>query len=266
MTNLKILFVVLGTLGLYTFLANSIPQVQSEVPADLNFGADVTPSELVAAGAELWAGGGGCTACHGLGTRAPNLLSDEGGTGTIGQRCGNRVPGQDCKTYLWEAMTAPLSYLVEGYDPIMLDQRVTLSNDQIWALIAYLEDQGGEVTVAGADIMATAEESAAGGPTSGGGAAAGGLDPVAIIEGNLCLNCHLFEDRGIEVGPTLNGIGARVDKDYLRRSILDPNLETSEGYEGLLGAMPPNFGELFTAQQLEILVDYLSGLTEGGTP
>src|SRR5207249_5204899 len=49
-TNLKVVGVVLGTLALYTLIANKIPQVQSEVPQTLTLGANVTPEQLVAAG------------------------------------------------------------------------------------------------------------------------------------------------------------------------------------------------------------------------
>src|SRR5689334_15711990 len=89
-TNLKIVGIVLGTLALYTLIANKIPQVQSEVPQTLTLGANVTPEQLVAAGEKVFNGIGGCTTCHGLGTRAPNLLTDEKGTGPIGVRCGKR--------------------------------------------------------------------------------------------------------------------------------------------------------------------------------
>ena len=78
-TNLKILLTVFGTLAVYTAVANMIPQVQSEVPEETAIGADATPEQLVAIGQELYEGAGGCTACHGLGTRAPDLL------GVIGQ-------------------------------------------------------------------------------------------------------------------------------------------------------------------------------------
>jgi mono/diheme cytochrome c family protein len=73
-TNLTVALIVLGTLGLYTAVANLIPQVASDVPEELVMSADVSSEEMVAAGEQLYAGGGGCTACHGLGTRAPDLL------------------------------------------------------------------------------------------------------------------------------------------------------------------------------------------------
>src|SRR5262245_16605633 len=133
-TNLKILGLVLGVLAAYTLVANSIPQIQSEVPQALDLSGDVTPQQLVAAGERIYQGAGGCTACHGLGTRAPNLLTDERGTGQIGARCGSREPGKNCKEYLHEALTEPGKFVVAGYQPIMPDMRRTLPPDQVWAV------------------------------------------------------------------------------------------------------------------------------------
>ncbi|MDO8666536.1 MAG: cytochrome c, partial [Gemmatimonadales bacterium] len=103
-TNLTIVGLVIGVLALYTLVANSIPQIQSEVPQAVDLSGDVSPQQLAAAGERIFNGAGGCTACHGLGTRAPNLLTDERGQGTIGARCGDRKPGTACKDYLYEAL------------------------------------------------------------------------------------------------------------------------------------------------------------------
>ena len=96
-----------------------------------------------------------CTACHGLGTVAPNLLTDHEGTGPIGAHCANRVPDQDCETYLYASMVDPLAYEVEGFPPLMPDMRTQLSNAQIWAVVAYMQSVGGEVTVTEEDVRAT---------------------------------------------------------------------------------------------------------------
>src|SRR5437016_7481682 len=146
-TNLRIIGIVIGTLALYTLIANKIPQVQSEVPHALTLGANVTPEQLVTAGDQLYHGAGGCTACHGLGTRAPNLLTDEKGQGPIGARCGKREPGKDCKAYLYESLDQPGAYVVEGYQPIMPVMTKQLSPAQVWSVIAFLESQGGTVDV-----------------------------------------------------------------------------------------------------------------------
>lgn len=262
-TNLQIFLVVIATLGLYTWVASAIPQIESQVPEELTFSGDVSPEELAAAGEELYDGAGGCTACHGLGTRAPDLLSGHGGEGPIGARCGDRVEGEDCKEYLYASMVRPADYLVEGFGPIMPDQSRTLSNAQIWALVAYLQSQGGEVTVTAEDIESTAA-GGAGGEAGGGvtpapGPAAGGsTDPMEILRANACLGCHTLGGEGTELGPTFDRIGSRVSEGYIRRSILDPGAEFAEGYETLAGVMPPNFGQTLTAAQLEAVVRFLA--------
>lgn len=165
-TNLKIVALAAVVLGFYTTIAHIIPQLESEVPEAIDISGGVTPEALVAAGEKLYNGGGGCTACHGLGTRAPNLLTDHAGEGMIGVRCATRESGKDCKAYLYESMTEPAKYVVKGFEVLMPDMRRLFSPEQIWALVAYLESQGGQVTVTAADIKATGGglASAAGGP------------------------------------------------------------------------------------------------------
>ena len=263
--NLKIVAVVIGTLATFTLVANAIPQIRSEVPVDLSFGADVSAEELTSSGEVLFNGAGVCTTCHGLGERAPNLLADHEGTGTIGVRCTNRVPGQDCKTYLYTSLVDPASYLVEGFNPLMTDQRAGLSNEQIWALVAYLESVGGEVTVTGADVLATGDGSStaasAGAPAATVGVASptASADPVEIMTAFACLGCHQFDGGGVPVGPSFDGIGARVDADYIRESILDPAADAAEGFEQYQTPpmMPATFGNQLTASQLEALVQFL---------
>lgn len=259
--NLRIAAVVLGTLAVYTLIANKIPQVQSEVPKALALGADVTPEQLVAAGGDLYNGAGGCTACHGLGTRAPNITSDERGQGAIGARCGNRERGKDCKTYLYEALTQPGAFVVPGYEPIMPDVSRTLSPQQVWALVAYLESLGGTVTVTAADIPAAGGE---GGRGTGEGAASAGfakgtMDPMTMLRDGGCIACHKIGAEGAAVGPDLSRVGARLSAAGIREAILAPDARTSPGYENFAGIMPKNYGEQMTASQLEALVRFLAG-------
>lgn len=267
--NLKVGAIVVGTLLFYTLVANMIPQLESDVPEALEFTGEVTPEELVAAGEQLFNGAGGCSACHGLGTRAPNLLTDEAGAGPIGARCGARVSGTACKDYLYTSLTDPTAYVVEGYQPIMPDASRTLSAQQLWALIAFLESHGGEVTVTAADVAdaegaaAAATPAAAAGEataTAAGGAATAATDPQAIMEANQCSLCHALEGEGGPIGPAFDGIGARLDAEAIRRSILEPNADTAQGYENVAGTMPATFGDQLTAAQLEAVVSYLSSL------
>ena len=267
-TNLKIVVVVLLTLGAYTWVANAIPQIESEVPEELVLTGEVTAEQLVAAGERVFNGAGGCTACHGLGTRAPNLLTSEAGMGPIGARCDARQSGADCKTYLHTSLVDPGSYVVEGYNPIMPDVSRTLSDDQIWALVAFLQAQGGEVTVTAEDLAAAGEEGGAAGGTepaaSGGADVPATDDPLELMRELGCFACHQLGDEGNTIGPAFTDIGARVDAAYIRESILDPGAEVSPGYENFAGMMPTNFGDRITAAQLETLVDFLSKQTGGG--
>jgi len=259
-TNLKIVGVVLGTLALYTLIANKIPQVQSEVPQALTLGTNVTPEQLVAAGEKVFNGIGGCTTCHGLGTRAPNLLTDEKGTGPIGVRCAKREPGKTCKQYLFESLDSPTAYVVSGYQPIMPQMTKQLAPAQIWAIIAFLESQGGTVDVTASDIPQQSQPAPGAGPGGPGAAFAGGsTDPTAIINAAGCLGCHKLSGAGGQIAPDLTHVGTRRSAESIRRKILDPAASIAKGYEKMAGIMPKNFGTMLNAAQLEALVGFLAG-------
>jgi mono/diheme cytochrome c family protein len=228
------------------------------VPKQLALGSDVTPEQLVAAGQDLYNGAGGCTACHGLGTRAPNLVTDERGTGQIGGRCAARQSGKDCKVYLHEALVEPAEFVVPGYEPIMPNLARTLTPQQIWALVAFLQSLGGEVTVTAEDLPAEGhgpeeEEAAAA------GFAGGSTEPLTMLRGGGCFGCHKLGDEGATLGPDFTRIGARASAAVIRQGILDPDARVAPGYENFKGVMPKGLGDQMTATQLETLVQFLAG-------
>jgi cytochrome c2 len=268
-TNLKVGFVVLATIGLYTLVANSIPQVQSEVPRAISLGPNATPEELAQAGEGVYNGAGGCTACHGLGERAPNLLTDDRGSGLIGARCANRVRGQSCKDYLYESLVQPAKFVVPGFQPIMPDVSRQLPASSIWALVAFLESTGGTVDVTGEDLGADPAAASSGGDEEGdggdgggggggGGLAGGSTEPLELYREAGCVNCHKLGAEGNEIGPDLSSIGARLNAEKIRRGILEPDAELAAGFEQMKGMMPKTFGDQFTAAQLESLVRFLA--------
>jgi mono/diheme cytochrome c family protein len=255
MTNLKVGAVALVVIGFYTMVAHVIPQLESEVPEALDLGANVTPEALVEAGERLYAGAGGCTACHGLGTRAPNLLTDHAGEGAIGARCAARVPGEDCKTYILHSMIEPGAYVVEGFENIMPDMRRQLTEAQIWSLVAFLQSLGGEVTVTAADLPRDGDDEAGAGAAP---ARSTTMDARQLLQENACLGCHQLDGQGPPIGPPFDGMGARTSTDRIRRGILDPAAEVAEGYEQFAGTMPPTFGQQLSAAQLEAIVQFLA--------
>ena len=254
-TNLRILFIALGTIAFYTMVAHAIPQLQSEVPESLALGSDATPEALVAAGERVYNGAGGCAACHGLGTRAPNLLTADASGAPIGGRCDGRKPGMKCKEYLHESLVAPGAYVVPGFEPIMPDMRRQLADDQIWALVAYLQSLGGEVTVSAADLKPAAGATS---PAPAAGAMSATTDPVQLFTEKGCVGCHTLGAAGGNVGPPLEHIGATRTAEYIRRAILQPNADTAKGFEKMAGVMPPTYGQQLTAAQLEALVAHLA--------
>lgn len=257
-TNLKILALAVVVILFYTGVAHVIPQLRSEVPEALALTSDATPEALVEAGQKIYNGAGQCGSCHGLGTRAPNLLTDHAGQGAIGARCGTRKPGMDCKTYLYESMTQPSVFVVPGFDPIMQDIRRQLPEDQIWAVIAYLQSTGGDVTVTAEDIKRTAPAASAGGAPAPAAAFSATTNPKVLLTEKGCIGCHQFEGQGAPVGPPIAGIGRGKTTDYLRRAILTPNADTAKGFEKFAGMMPPMFGSQLSAAQLEALVNFLA--------
>lgn len=256
-TNLKIALTVAGTLLVYTAVANMIPQVESAVPEAVEVTGEVTPERLVEIGERIYEGPGGCTACHGLGTRAPDLL------GVVGSNCEARRPEMSCKEYLYESLVDPRAYVVEGFNPIMPEADRTLDEAQIWALVAFLQSQGGEVTVTTEEVAAAeapapgaAEGAAPAAPAAA--APAAPAEPREIIAAFGCTACHRLEGEGGPAGPPFEEMAGK-DPEYLRRAILAPDADTAPGYEDFAGTMPPNFGDRMTAAQLEALVAFLAG-------
>ncbi len=64
-------------MGSYAAFSNSIPQIESRPPQELNLeSGNVTPAQLVKAGEEIYKTKGTCEICHRIGqkgTRAPDL-------------------------------------------------------------------------------------------------------------------------------------------------------------------------------------------------
>lgn len=101
------------------------------------------------------------------------------------------------------------------------------------------------------------------GPVNGGSSLTGGARVFVQVAG--CGACHTVEaipQVNGQVGPDLSGVGARLDADAIRLSILDPNAElAAECPTGPCepDLMPQNFGETLTPEQIDQLVELLSG-------
>jgi len=248
----------LVVMGVYTYYANSIPQIQSKPPVELSLeGGNVTTAQLVKAGEEIFHTKGTCEICHRIGqkgTRAPDLAG-------IGARAAKTKPGYSAKQYIIESLLQPDAYIVEGYPNIMphVDKPpIALNRSEVWALTAFLESQGGTPDVKLDDI-----------PQSVGAGAAGGAPAEVKLPGDPkagevvfstkagCIACHKAGKVGAaQVGPDLSQIAKIQTPDYIMKKILDPaGSGTVAGFPK--GVMPPMFGQTLTAKEYMDLVAFL---------
>ncbi len=75
-----------------------------------------------------------------------------------------------------------------------------------------------------------------------------------------CASCHTVGGKGGAVGPILDGIAVRSDKDYILESLMDPNAKLAKGYETLTISPMPPLGVLLKEQELADILAYLQTL------
>ena len=98
-----------------------------------------------------------------------------------------------------------------------------------------------------------------------GGSSAPGL---RVFLSSGCFACHTIDSVSqapVAVGPNLTNIGGRADAAYIRESIMDPNAviaATCPAGPCPPGVMPQTTGLLLSEDELNVLVTYLSSLTE----
>ena len=255
----------LAVMGSYSWYANSIPQIESKPPEELSLeGANVTPEQLVAAGEKIFREKGQCITCHGIGRagRGPDLAG-------VGARAGTRKPGMAAKAYLVESLLEPSAYIVQGFPNIMPHINrppIGLNRSEVWAVVSFLESQGGTVDVKLDDVPATAFQAA--GPGGGGGSIELPGDPKAgqavFVGKGTCGACHTAGAVAAgKVGPDLSNIGATQTVDYVMGKILNPASKgTVAGFPA--GVMPPTLGQQLTAKEFVDLVSFLMTLKQGG--
>ena len=69
--------------------------------------------------------------------------------------------------------------------------------------------------------------------TLAGGDADKGRQIVLNNAAVYCQRCHKLDGQGGEVGPPLNGIGAKQTREYLLESIVHPQKQIAEGWESI---------------------------------
>jgi len=265
--TLKVSAFALIVMGVYTYYANSIPQLQSRPPEELSLEeGKVTVEQLIKAGEEIFKGKGSCEICHRIGqkgTRAPDLAG-------VGARAAKSKPGVNAKAYLIESLLDPAAHLVQGYPAIMpkADKPpIALNRSEVWAMTAFLESLGGTVTVKLDDIPKTAGAAAAGGPAPAAELKLPG-DPKAgqaLFMGKAaCIACHKAGSIGASpLGPDLSQIAKIQTRQYIMSKIIDPaSMGTVAGFPP--GLMPKDLGQRLTAKEYLDVVSFVLTLKGEG--
>jgi mono/diheme cytochrome c family protein len=257
--TLKVIIVSLAVMGVYTLFANSIPQIESWPPEEINLtDVDLSGEEMAGVGERIFYEKGTCAICHSIGStgvRAPDLQG-------VGKRAAGMRPDMSGVEYLIESLIDPGLFIVEGYGNIMPAVHkapILLNESELMVLVAFLQSLGGVVTVTREDIPAEARE--AGGEAAP-SAVAGAVVPGEAEKGAQsfqvkCLACHIINGVGGPLGPDLSDISARKDESYIRESILNPASVIAEGYPP---AMPPIFDQQLTIKEFNDIVAYLMTL------
>jgi mono/diheme cytochrome c family protein len=143
----KIAALTLGTTAFYTYVGQLVPQKEVHPPVEIAIAKDLPPAEMARVGRQIMEGKGLCFTCHTVGKSGALRFPDLDG---IGARAGNRIPGLSDVEYLAQSLYRPDAYIVDGFNPGMpvVDKPpIGLTDDEILAVVAYLQSLGGTTSV-----------------------------------------------------------------------------------------------------------------------
>ncbi len=191
----------------------------------------------------------GCTGCHSL---DGSPLVGPSYKDMFGRKVKVTVDGTlkevlSDEAYLKRAILDPDAELVDGYSGGMMSSyKDVISDEDIDKIIDYIK--GGKVE-AKVDNKAKA---------------------IAILDNNGCTGCHSL-DGSMLVGPSYKGMFGRTvkvsvdgslkevvsDEAYLKRAILDPDVEVVDGFSG---GMMSSYKGILSDEDVDSLVEYFKGL------
>jgi mono/diheme cytochrome c family protein len=143
----RIAVLVVATTGFYTYVGQMVPQSEVHPPEETVMRADLSTVEMVVIGREIFEGKGLCATCHTIGQTGALRFPDLEG---VGARAATRIPGMSDVEYLAQSLYDPDVFIVPGFNPGMPPAHrppIGLTDQEILALIAFLQSLGGEPNV-----------------------------------------------------------------------------------------------------------------------
>jgi putative heme-binding domain-containing protein len=200
------------------------------------------------AGEAIYWGKGKCSTCHSLGERG-SAIRGPNHENVCGRAREERVAErqaagathiQTATDYLVESIAQPQAEIVEGFSgqmPKVYLPPISLTPDEIRAVILYLQTQGCEadaaaITLPPEILNAASAQVAAGGaftlvlsgdPEAGKALFADETGPAA------CVKCHTVAGEGEDVGPELTDVAGTQTLEYIFESIVNPSAEIAAG-------------------------------------
>src|SRR5215510_14434352 len=151
-TFLKVFAFNVLVIAFFLWVGNSIPQLRQDPPKELVLAADAPVEDFVKAGQDIFYGKGTCALCHEIGKKGKGCPDFAG----VGEGADTRIKDEHYKgkatnraEYIVESVMDPTTYVVEGYQPSMPPVGRQLNDLELVAVVAFLQSQGGEVTVNG---------------------------------------------------------------------------------------------------------------------
>jgi putative heme-binding domain-containing protein len=238
----KVLLFLLTCLATYMWIGYTITELTGGEKIATGK-VEITPE----GGETIFWGKGRCYTCHSLGgegsaVRCPNL----GQFGDrfelpIGARAVERAKERSEETgrqytgldYLVESLAKPDAYIVEGYKnemAIVYAPPISLSLDEIKAVLIYLQSQGGDMDMAAIENPSEVTKEYFDRILAA--TAAGGGDPGngEVVFEDYCVECHRIAGNGGEVGPDLSNISVKGQR-FISDSVTAPTGLISEGFE-----------------------------------
>lgn len=262
-SSLKIFAFVIAVLAFYSYVGNTVPQKITYPPESADLSQDMTPDELAIAGADIVAGKGTCLGCHTVGSQDSGLrFPDLGGIAT---KASTRIAGMSALEYLAHSLYEPNEFIVDGFlagMPAINRPPIGLTDDEIKAVIAYLQSLGGNPSVTLATDVGYVTEVSAIAPAPSGGATVGaGLDGPGVFTTYLCNTCHSIDSPDPLVGPSLFDVGSRLSKAEIYEAVMEPDATLAEGFPGGVMSTTVNalgFYQKVSPEELRSLVNYLA--------
>lgn len=140
---IKIALLVLGTTALYTYIGQLVPQKEVLPPQVIEIAKTTTTEQLVDIGKGIAEGKGLCFTCHTVGKSGSLRFPDLAG---IAQTAASRIEGLSSLQYLAHSIYHPDEYIVPGFNPgmpVINKPPIGLTDDEILAVLAYLQSLGG---------------------------------------------------------------------------------------------------------------------------